>query len=264
MNKTGHIQKRNKKHNKKLSSSYLKNPKLLWVDVRLTSTLDVALIKYSLFIFSIRSGAVRCETEFSRMSWMISARRSSITAANANMRLTLTSILPQKRRLEHVMQSRNVKKSSLFIPQHKHFLNSDSKKTIFLIFVKKNKTYFLLYYLSCFVKKTIISLLYYISVICEKKNKSVTGYYRFPDPIVAIIKTLFKKEKKKLPQASIYVLLRENWNLDKYDVIAVMGCRKLPNIFLANFLRKILSRFCVAVLRRGRGRCPDLRPRGGV
>ena len=48
-------------------------------------------------------------------------------------------------------------------------------------------------FLSSFVKKTIISVLYYISVIC-KKNKSVTVCHRSPDPIVAISKTLFKKQ----------------------------------------------------------------------
>ena len=108
-------------------------------------------------------------------------------------------------------------------------------------------------------KKQIIFVLYYISVIC-KNNKSVTAYYRFPDPIVAIIKTLFKK---KLPQASIYVLLRENWSLEKYDVRAVMVQENHKHFFSKFFQKILVAVLCRGFASRSRSRF-YLRPQGGV
>lgn len=106
--------RKNRTHNKNLSLSYLKNPKEFWCDSRLTSDLSSQLKRYAVFVFSIRSGAVKCESEFSRMSWMISARRSSYTAENANKRLTMGNLLPQKRKLEQEMEKRKIKKRKLF------------------------------------------------------------------------------------------------------------------------------------------------------
>ena len=44
----------------------------------------------------------------------ISPRRSSYTASNTNKRLTLSNLIPQKRRLESDMTGNNVKKTKLF------------------------------------------------------------------------------------------------------------------------------------------------------
>ena len=48
------------------------------------------------------------------MGWMISPRRASITAANADKRLTLGNLLPMKRSLEKAMDRNNIKKANLF------------------------------------------------------------------------------------------------------------------------------------------------------
>ena len=106
--------KLNKRHNKNISSVYKKNPRKFWCDNRLMSNLSPVIIKYDIFIFSIRSGSVKCESEFSRMGWMISARRSSITSSNANKRLTMGNLLPRKRRLEKEIKVRKIKKQKLF------------------------------------------------------------------------------------------------------------------------------------------------------
>ena len=53
-------------------------------------------------------------TQFSTMGAMISARRSSYTAENAKMRLTLKNQLGAKRKLEALMSERKVKKAKLF------------------------------------------------------------------------------------------------------------------------------------------------------
>ena len=72
------------------------------------------LVSFAVFIFSILAGSAGPEREFSRMGYMISPRRSSYTASNANKRLTLSNLIPQKRRLEIVMDERKIKKTKLF------------------------------------------------------------------------------------------------------------------------------------------------------
>ena len=47
-------------------------------------------------------------------TYMVTPRRSSYTASNTNKRLTLANLLPQKRRLEDIMNRKNLKKSKLF------------------------------------------------------------------------------------------------------------------------------------------------------
>lgn len=66
------------------------------------------------FVFSIKSFSVAPEREFSRMNWMVSERRSSITAENVDKRLTLGCILPLKRKLEIILKQRKVQKRNLF------------------------------------------------------------------------------------------------------------------------------------------------------
>ena len=54
------------------------------------------------------------ERVFSHMKYLVSARRSSITAPNTDMRLTVASLLPMKRKLEDLMNQRSLKKAMLF------------------------------------------------------------------------------------------------------------------------------------------------------
>ena len=97
-----------------MKQKYLKDPKCFWNDRSLCSVLSPKLIDFANYVFSIRSGAVKCKSGFSHMTWMISSRRSSITGPNADKRLTLTDLLPQKRRLESEMQRRGIKRQKLF------------------------------------------------------------------------------------------------------------------------------------------------------
>ena len=54
------------------------------------------------------------EREFSRLGWMVSKRRASITAENTDKRLTLGCLLPMKRKLECLLETRKIKKQNLF------------------------------------------------------------------------------------------------------------------------------------------------------
>ena len=66
------------------------------------------------FVFSILAGSAGSEREFSRMGYLLSSRRTSYTPSNSNKRLTLANLLPQKRRLEEIMNARGLKKMKLF------------------------------------------------------------------------------------------------------------------------------------------------------
>ena len=66
------------------------------------------------FILSISAGSAGTEREFSSMGYMLSPRRSSYTASNTNKRLTLSNLLPQKRRFESDLAEKKVKKTKLF------------------------------------------------------------------------------------------------------------------------------------------------------
>ena len=72
------------------------------------------LCSFATFIFSISAGSAGPEREFSRMGYMLSPRRSSYTASNTNKRLTLSNLLPQKRRFESDLAEKKVKKTKLF------------------------------------------------------------------------------------------------------------------------------------------------------
>ena len=61
----------------------------------------------------ILAASTNCERAFSRMGWMVSARRASITATNADKRLTLCNQLPQKRRLLELCRERKIKRTKL-------------------------------------------------------------------------------------------------------------------------------------------------------
>ena len=53
------------------------------------------------------------EQPFSRMGWMVSARRTVITAKNDDKRIIRYNDLPQKRRLLEVVGERKIKRTKL-------------------------------------------------------------------------------------------------------------------------------------------------------
>ena len=73
-----------------------------------------SLVEFAHHVHSIQYSSASSEREFSRMGWMISPRRASITAANADKRLALANLLPMKRKLEKEMDVGNFKKRNLF------------------------------------------------------------------------------------------------------------------------------------------------------
>ena len=72
------------------------------------------LVNFARYIFSILAGSAGPEREFSRMGYLITTRRSLYTIANTNKRLTLANLIPQKRRLENALSTRQLKRSKLF------------------------------------------------------------------------------------------------------------------------------------------------------
>ena len=103
-----------KRSNYILKKSYDKNPISFWASEHHVSNLSSELVKVALFVFSIRSSSASSEREFSRMGSMIRPRRSSFTASNANKVLTLSNLLPQKRRLGKLRKQKEIKIAELF------------------------------------------------------------------------------------------------------------------------------------------------------
>ena len=79
-----------------------------------TRAMGETLVSFSRYIFSILAGSAGPEREFSRMGYLVTTRGSCYTAENANKRLTLANLIPQKRRLEKALSSRQLKRSKLF------------------------------------------------------------------------------------------------------------------------------------------------------
>lgn len=102
------------RYNDELKAKYDLDPRIFWTNAEHMSALDDQLISFAIYIFSIFSGSAGPEREFSRMGYLLSARRSRYTASNSNKRLTLANLIPQKRRLERVMAERKLKRSKLF------------------------------------------------------------------------------------------------------------------------------------------------------
>jgi len=71
-----------------------------------TTNLPSVLVQYATFVFSIHSSSANCEGEFSRQSWLMAPRRSSLTSTNRDKRLTCSKLIPQKRRLEMAIRQR--------------------------------------------------------------------------------------------------------------------------------------------------------------
>ena len=93
---------------------YEMDPRVFWGNTKHTNILPKLLVEFALRVHSIRSSSACSEREFSRMGWMISQRRASITASNADMRLSLANLLPMKRKLENAMMKKNIKRINLF------------------------------------------------------------------------------------------------------------------------------------------------------
>lgn len=105
---------RNINFNEKLTLQYEKDPRVFWSNSKHVVILPKSLVEFAHNVHSIRSSPAFSEREFSRMGWMISPRRASITAANADKRLSLSNLLPMKRKLEKAMDAGNFKKRNLF------------------------------------------------------------------------------------------------------------------------------------------------------
>ena len=100
--------------NENLKSKYDDDPRVFWSDKKHTRAMGDSLARFSTYIFSILAGSAGPEREFSRMGYLVTTRRSRYTAGNANKRLTLANLIPQKRRLEKALSSRQIKRSKLF------------------------------------------------------------------------------------------------------------------------------------------------------
>ena len=100
--------------NEALKASYDLDPRIFWSDMTHSMEMGSRLVSFARYIFSILAGSAGPEREFSRMGYLISSRRSSYTPDNTNKRLTLANLLPQKRRLEDLLSSRQLKMCKLF------------------------------------------------------------------------------------------------------------------------------------------------------
>ena len=90
------------------------DPRIFWNDSNHDAVMGSSLRAFALYILSILERSAGSEREFSRMGYLLSSRRTSYKASNTNKRLTLANLLPQKRRLEEIMNVRGLKKSKLF------------------------------------------------------------------------------------------------------------------------------------------------------
>ena len=96
-----------------MKKKYDADPRCFWNDPEVRDTFPPFLVSTAIFIFSILAASANCERAFSRMGWMIAARRAAITATNADKRLTLCNQLPQKRRLLEACEERKIKRMKL-------------------------------------------------------------------------------------------------------------------------------------------------------
>ena len=104
----------NRIRNKKLVRKFRDDPRVFWSNPKHVHSLPRCLVRCAIFVLSIKSSSAGPEREFSRMGWMINQRRSSITAANADKRLTIGNLLPTKRKLTEILSSRKLQKKQLF------------------------------------------------------------------------------------------------------------------------------------------------------
>ena len=116
-NKKGYVRNNtasNRAHNTNLIKNYENDPRVFWSNSANRCVLPKCIVLFALFCHSVRSSSASPEREFSRMGWMISSRRASVRPKNADKRLVMGNLLPQKRRLEIEMEKRNIKMKMLF------------------------------------------------------------------------------------------------------------------------------------------------------
>ena len=65
----------NQSKNKTLKKKYDANPRCFWNDLEVRDTFPSFLVSTVIFIFSILAASANCERAFSRMEWMVAARR---------------------------------------------------------------------------------------------------------------------------------------------------------------------------------------------
>ena len=99
----------NREQNKQLKLRYDDDPRVFWNRTSTMAAFPDFFFKFSIFIFSVKSSSASCERTFSRMGWMVSGRRSSITSENVDKRLTLANQLPQRKRLLTMCDDRKIK-----------------------------------------------------------------------------------------------------------------------------------------------------------
>ena len=104
----------NRMRNYTLKKKYDANPMTYWGDAQAVAIYDEQLVQFATQVHSVRPASASPERTFSHMKYLVSARRSSITARNTDMRLTVASLLPQKRKLEEEMKYRSLKRAMLF------------------------------------------------------------------------------------------------------------------------------------------------------
>ena len=85
-----------------------------WADGTAVARYDRRLVAFATWVYSVKPASATPERVFSHMKYLISARRSRITAATTDMRLTVASLLPLKRKLEEVLDERSLKRPMLF------------------------------------------------------------------------------------------------------------------------------------------------------
>ena len=88
---------------------------IYWGDMLSVTKYGHLLVEFATWVFSVRPSSASPERTFSRMKFMVSPRRSAITAAHTDMRLAVASLLPQKRKLEELMKDASLKSNGLFI-----------------------------------------------------------------------------------------------------------------------------------------------------
>ena len=101
------------KMNKNKNKKYDEDPRCFWNDREARDTFPSFLVSIAIFVFSILSSSASCERSFSRMGLVVANGMASITADNADKRLTLCNQLSRKRWLLELCRERKIKRTKL-------------------------------------------------------------------------------------------------------------------------------------------------------
>ena len=104
----------NREENWTLKKKFDENPMTFWGDTLSIAKYGDRLVDFATWVFIVRPSSASPERTFSRMKFMVSPRRSSITADHTDMRLAVASLLPQKRKLQELMKDASIKRNALF------------------------------------------------------------------------------------------------------------------------------------------------------